>query len=552
MAREKDKERVSVKCAYCDRDYTVSYGQYRRKGKENHKWKCRKCAMELMSDEDKAKRSKKIRNVLGDKSPEEKAEMTRKRLITIDNDEFRANKKAKVQKAWSNKSADDLKAISEKASANTTKVWANMDPEVKKKRLKKGIDALGNWYANLSPEEKMLRNKETSERLIEFWNKASPLYRIEHGRNSIKWRDDLTIEEIKEQIRKARAAVNPTKLEKKFQSIFESSGLTNIYKLVNEDIQYRNGVFHPWDFGIYDQNDQLVMLVDLDGVYYHGDICDYDGAHGLFISDEKRWVSIPDGAKVCIIYEKNFDTSYKYMLDMLNLSYEGYLNYRFKMLRKIPFPTPFYNEKDLVKSFNDLECVDKNEKDYKIITDQRRLGMNLIYNFHPSIWNDIEPYWWDDEWLMEHLRSNQIYHSHQNPNKLLIGFHRDIITPLAYKLIIDKYVDGNSILNLNGDPSLTLAIAATHKQHAGTMSPETDRMVQFLIDKFKVENFITDRYDTIIAHIQNDNEAKEIMQNYQCPNYIFLINDTEMEVIDIIINRSYFSTGNLNVVKIRR
>ena len=541
MAREKEKERVSVKCAYCGSDYTVSYAQYRRNGKD-HKWKCRRCAMVLMSDEDKAKRSKKIVKALGDKSPEEKAEMTRKRLITIDNDEFRAMKKAAVQKAWSNKSAESLKAISDKASANTTNLWANMDPEVRKRRLKKMHDGFDDWYANLSPEEKRSYRELTKMRSINYWSNVSVEERIAHGKKSSRWWNSLSDEERSEFIRNNPSISRMSKLTDEFIKRMKSSKY-----IIHTEVVTGDTLKHTWDIGIYD-GDELVMLIDIDGRFFHGDSCDYSSASVKV--DESRWLSIPPNTRYFILYEDKFDECMNQIYSILDMSYNEFIEYKFKTLKGIPFPTPRYSDKELLISWVMLKKFrNKPTMGLSTIVD---FGRRLLNHFHPSIWNDIEPNWHDEKWLMDHLISNQIYHSYLNTNKLLIGFHRDVLSPALCKAVISKHVPDKVVFNPVGDPSILLGVISLGKKFVGPLTPETTRMVEFILENDEANVSLEGDYDCIVARTHNDEDIDYIIKHYQCANYLFITNNTNREVIDQIFDNSYFTGSILNVVKIRR
>ena len=181
--------------------------------------------------------------------------------------------------------------------------WKNLDDE---KRIKYN-NKKKEWWDNLSDKEKKVHLEKSN-----WYSSLSDEEKAEHIIKSIKPFNDMTPEEKEAYVQKQRdiwnSLSNETKmsriknilsssknginnLSKKFEDTFNSSHLVNYY-YIKPEIMLSNETFHSWDYGIYDKSsNQLTMVVDLDGEYFHADNCDYDGIHSNEEYDEKRSLS---------------------------------------------------------------------------------------------------------------------------------------------------------------------------------------------------------------------------------------------------------------------
>ena len=70
------------------------------------------------------------------------------------------------------------------------------------------------------------------------------------------------------------------RFEYKFYSLFGDK-----YYLKSEYVEILNNHLHPWDYAMFDLNNELAMLIDLNGLFYHADNCDYNGIQSHEIGD---------------------------------------------------------------------------------------------------------------------------------------------------------------------------------------------------------------------------------------------------------------------------
>lgn len=554
--RLKDKERVPVRCDTCGLEFTVSYAQIKKRGPD-YKWHCRRCTMNNMSDEDKARRSDKIKDALGNKTAEEKASMTAKRMETISTPEFKKMLREKIQQCWENKSEEELKRISNRASENTQRIWNTMNSEEKERRVSLWNNGAKEWRESLTDEEKEILRQQNSQRLKEYWAKVSEEKRIKHGQKSRDWYNTLTPEEKKLYIHKRISpSANHNKLSEKFESYLH-------YYHIKFEAEYEiscNGNKHIWDYLLYSDNKPNI-LVDLDGVFYHADNCDYDGVHSREDYDMIRGLTVPDGIKWAFIQEKDFDNGFEYIIDIMNLSYDEFIQKRFNEYRTIPFPSPNYTNLDLLRSYNQLIALNPNDPYYRCMNVYTRIGNMIVSHFHQSLFTPLLKYWNDDTALKDLISKHILIHSYLNKNKILQGFKLidtslSFISPGLAKMIINKYLNEfDEIFNpCNHYSEILLAAVSMNKRYVGIETDEVRRneigkMIEFLNKygiKFNVSILTDDNefHDCIFTWVDSDEEIETYLNHYQCNTYIFATgNDTKFEHDEVT---------NFKIIKVKK
>lgn len=545
-----------------------------------------------MSEEDHAKFVQSHKDVWKNKSKEEMekfSQLKREQYQSLSEEEKRIyversrinwpNVKDKISEAhsrWLSNMSDDER----KEFANLTKQrWDNMSEEERKDFIGKMHEWQNNpsdekyiewklkrkqWYDNLSEDKKNEYNKKVSDGLIRYWSNASDEDKRNHS-NKIKeaWKnmdDDKKInrslkisnsekdtwrnlsKEEKYSLLKNKGIVKKISgLNKKFESYWNKSGLSDKYHIVPEYLIILNQLIsHRWDFAIFDYSDNLVCLVDLDGAYFHADICDYTGIKSKLFYDESRSMTIPNGVMHIIIQELNFDKCFDEFLLMMNIGFHNYNEYLFQIFRSIPFPIPQYSIMELLRSYDNLDKLNLEYNYYHLIEYNSRLGDRLIYHFHPSIWmniydDKISPYeaWNNDDILRKLINDNIIYQTHLNKNKILQGFNICDVAPLKYfisagqwKLILYKYWD-DDIYNINSDPNLLLACITLKRNCYGEYQNDTLKMVEFL-NKYGIQYNIQCEYNNnIVAHVRDDDEMNDILSRYDPDKYLFVLDNTD-------------------------
>lgn len=441
--------------------------------------------------------------------------------------------------------------------------WDNLPEEIKTKRAEYLNNKKDEWWENLPDTEKdrwKLLGKNLSKHQQDWWNNLPDTEKERQSLIHKQWWDNLPNESKESFVRKRILAANGhNKFHQKFEKSFMESELVNYFYFRNEHVLTNNGRRHSWDYGIFDQDGELVAVVDLDGAYYHADICDYDGVHSKLEYDMRRGLSVKGDVIICIINENMFDATFDIMVKSLMIKYDDYVNKTFDMLRAMPFPYPYYTDKELLDSFNKLQTLDPNSKYYNDISINNRMGDRMIYHFHHSIWHNkvndkISPYdaWCNDDMLMDMIKDKYIYHPYINANKLLIGFNVynkaqkvDILSAAKAKIIISKYLsEYDTIFNpLNDYSEIMLGAISLGKKYifndkSETRLLESKRMVEFL-NKYKIKTNIEFRnnhdgeypclftFITCIDINQSDNLIYEYLERYKCKRYVFIVDHTD-------------------------
>ena len=537
------------------------------------------------SKERQEEHRQKMRAIEAAKTPEQKAEENRKNSLGLKrhwktvSTEAKTKRTRPMQKAIKSK-IDSMSEAEQKAFYKNR--YNNWSDESKRVNAERGRVSITKYNASLTDEEKL----ERVNHMNEYMNSLPKKERRAIARKAHQWYHNLDLKGKMEYVQSKRDFWNNkpieerkieirTKLSKskvnnkfcqRFEELFNNSILNDYFYFVPE-VVIGDDVLHSWDYGIYDQNGTLVAVVDLDGEFYHADVCDYDGIHSQEEYDERRGLTIPVNVKYCIINERNIDACFHFMLDMLMMTYQGYQDYLFKLYRAMPFPEPKYYEIKLIKSYRTLQRMDCNDKYHRSMSINPRLGDMLIYQYHPSIWHQalpgkISPYdaWYDDNVLKQHIEDHILYHTHLNKNKILQGF---VISPTAprirfmsggrAKMIINRYLsDYDTIFDPNiGYGGRMLGTVSTGKKYVGICADEvlirenTD-MIEFIKQYFGIDvviNSDSTEYPCMFTEVANDDQITEYLSTYKCGRYVFITDSTEL-YSDYVVE--IYSDGQIN------
>ena len=603
-------KRVTVKCSKCGREYQASMSNYKKRLKNGKPLYCHECG----KIEAAKAHSEKYHNM----TPEEKEKWSKahsagqkKRYSKMTEEEKKASVKTMragldkwkenlTEEGWEEfkkKALEGKKNMSKEAydkmianmSAGRMKYLDSLDEEgLAKQReyVESAHKASKEWWKNLSTEERQRRLDELHE-------------------NADNWRSKLTEEELKLHTAAANKALKELHKDKEWHSIFSDNVKKGLGKMSMEDKirQHKKmimnspasnslhqkfeaafnehklhkysyfvpevlpgaEVFHFWDYSIYDQNGELVAVVDLDGAFYHADVCDYNGLHSQEEYDERRGLSVPNNVIPIIINENNFDGTFSHMLKLLSMTINEYADYMFHIYRSMPFPEPKYSDKELIRSYDSIVRMDCNDKYHQDLSINPRLGDRLIYHYHPSIWHQalpgkISPYdaWYDDDVLKQHIRDHLLYHSHLNKNKILQGFAVSPIAPRIRfisggkaKMIVNRYLsDYDTIFDPNmGYGGRMLGVVSLDKKYMGickddVLFKENINMIEFIQEHYAIDGRINPsgtEYPCMFTEVENDNEITEYLSTYKCSKYLFVTLGTEkykQHQIDYIESRS--------------
>lgn len=495
---------------------------------------------EALSDEEKRQRVMYMNECNKRKSDEERMNIyikSHKWYHELSDEE--KLKYAESKKEWWNNLPDDEK---EKHSSRIKQWWDNLPTESKESYINKHRE----WWDKLPASDKELYSSNKKE-----WYNNLP--DTEKGRwmllgqnlsnHQKEWYKNLPKYSKESLIRKMlMAGSGHNKLHQLFEKTFMESNELKYFYYMPEYPTTNNGVTHCWDYGIFDENTNIIAVVDLDGEYYHADSCDYDGMHSKLEYDFKRGLSIPNNIHHFIIYENNFRNSFKELAELIQLPYDKYIQHRFDELRSQPFPYPSYTDMDLIKSFNKLQRMNTNDKYHKSMSLNTRIGDRIIYNFHHSIYDSIYNKWNDDKRLMDYIKSGIIYHTNLNRNKLLIGFNMVPFSAAKAKMIINKYLaEYDEIFNpFNEYSGIMLGSIACGKRYTGydisvSRINEANNIINFL-KKYKI-NFNanvgmynpTVTFQCLFTCIRNSNDEliTDCISIFKCEKYVFVLDRTD-------------------------
>ena len=516
---------------------------------------------------------------------------------------------------YDNLSDAEVLARNNKLNSDLRKWWKELDEDTKIGKIIYLNDAKNEWWNNLSDEEKYEHYKPIIESLYyahekwwnelpdtekdvlndklisehkRWWDNLPDNERKEFGNKSSEWwhklpnsdqeriinnhKDYWNLMPISSKEAFIKKILSSARGKNKFHQLFESrfNNLESSYKLIEEYPISSNGVTHCWDYAIFRDN-ELCMLIDLDGVYFHADDRDYDGMHSKLEYDEKRGLS-SQNIPICIIYEQDFDKSFAYMCSLLNLSYEEFIDKRLREYHNIPFPELYYFDVELIRSYNDLCKLNCDDKYHRNISLNTRVGDRLIQHFHPSIYHDkragkLSPYeaWQDDNMLRNMIEQGYLYHSYLNKNKILQGFNIyepaqrvSILSAGKAKMIMHRYLsEYDEVFNpFSGYGGVMLACIAMNKRYIGQDISEVHvreslSMLSFLKDNGVDMNAslsvadssqTTGTYQCLFANDMNDDLIDICIKNYKCERYVFIISNTEKyvnNIVEIMKGKSY-------------
>ena len=586
-----EKRRIGVKMHW------ASLSESERKRISEKRSKDRKNYLNNLSDEEM--------KIIGEKISRSKLEIN----SNMSDEEKAARKLAKQeerQRYWESLSDEDKDRIKHQLIHNANLFWKSLSDDEKNIMIKPMHDGYRKWRDNMSNEERLIWSEMRSKSAKEHWESLSDEQKeIIRNKRIEEWNrlsDYEKAELINRRLSKSNVNGNGNSFHNRFERSFSESYISTLYSL-RPEITLSNETIHTWDYGIYSKDsNELVMVVDLDGSYFHADNCDYDGIHSREEYDEKRSLSVPEGIKISIIQELNFSKSFeKIIKDLITKDYDEYINQIFTECRSMSFPYPKYSDVELMKSYNRLQKMNCNDKYHKDISLNTRVGDRLIQHFHPSIYHahvngKPSPYeaWSNDKLLKRVIQNRIIYQNYLNPSKILQGFNVSKTAPKVSvfsasraKILISKYLsDYDTIFDpFSGFSGRMLGTISLGKKYIGQDVSdihvrESNNMIEFLRDN----GINVDATVTQADILQSSGEypclftcppygLKEVWQgeitdsrscddwidicinNFKCSRYLFVVDNTERYkdyMVDIIINKSHFGLNKEYVIMIDR
>ena len=374
-----------------------------------------------------------------------------------------------------------------------------------------------------------------------------------------------------------RSAKHP-RTEKKIAEMLTNRGLDFI-----QQVRLGNRVF---DFMIVDKELNPLLLIDVDGIYYHGYLSDLPDK--VYRYDEER-ITYCDKIPFVVIFENELSEGIERVFRALDFNYSGFISDLFGWCIEFrPFPYPNYSETILKNSWNKL-C------EYEHFNRTGDFGQKLIKQFHPSIYScsrngklsPIEGFN-NDAILMECIRNRFIYQNVLDPSTIANGLNLSGLAPTISlfmpgkaKQLILKYLNQyNQIFDpFSGYSGRMLGTIASGKEYIGqdcneTTITESEDLAKFLdihpILSVQDSTKTTGKYECLFTcppYNLKENWGQEIenhscnewidicLRNYDCQTYLFVVDKTEKYkdfVVETINNNSHLAKSSEQVVLIHK
>ena len=372
-------------------------------------------------------------------------------------------------------------------------------------------------------------------------------------------------------------------------------GMTSPEKKLNEFLK-NNGFDYKYqyecngkcfDFAIF-KNNELSILVEIDGEYFHGLLYDCDGKLVRGDRDCERFSKCPEGVKLIVCDSLKVEDCFSEILRVFDIDYEKWIQ---EIIDDLPKEFPYYEYSDdrMKKDYEKL-CT------YKDIKKNSRLGDSIISNFHKSIYDahigtkpSPKEAWSDKELLDKCVRNRFIYSSNLSSHSILQGFNVCKIAPkvsvfsapLARRLIQIYLNDYSEIFDpFSGFSGRMLGACSLDKSYIGQdinkdHLEESKQIAEFLGLKnvsLRVQNILEDsgEYECLFTcppyggkehwNIKNDLIEKtcdkwvdECLNRFKCKTYLFVVDETEKYrdyIVEDINNNSHFGNNKEYVIKI--
>ena len=376
------------------------------------------------------------------------------------------------------------------------------------------------------------------------------------------------------------------------KALGHTSNMTKPEKKLNEFLTNRKFNFQysyvcngkNFDFAIFNNKNKLQILIEIDGLYYHGLTEDSNGKHVRGDTDHERFSKVQEGVKFIVCDENELEECFTEILKVYDIDYSEWLN---TILQNMPteFPYHEYDDKRLMTDWNHLQHWDWNP--------HSRVGISIVNNYHKHIWqsrvgNNLSPVecWQNKELLMQAIKNRVIYSSTLSSHAIAAGFNIckiapkvSVFNPMLAKHIVKSYLsDYETVFDpFSGFSGRMLGTCACDKKYIGQDINEIHvKESNEIIDKLKLNAVIlqkdifesTGEYDCLftcspycLKEIWNEHETNkscdewidECLKRFKCKRYVFVVDKTEKykdKIVEEISNKSHFSNATEYIIVI--
>ena len=387
-------------------------------------------------------------------------------------------------------------------------------------------------------------------------------------------------------------ALSPTQIpELKKKILGNANNMTRGEKKVYEFLKNRKFEFEygyelngkSFDFAVFNDT-ELKLLIEIDGIYYHGLSEDSNGKHVRGENDCERFSKVPENVKYIVCDDNNIEKCFDEITKVYDMDYEDWVK---SIIGDLPkeFPYPKYTKERLEKDWKHLQEWKWNKNSY--------VGSSIVRHFHESIWearvgNNISPVecWNNKELLEKTVRNRMIYSSRLSSQCIVDGFNVSkiapkvsVFNPMLAKYLIKTYLNEFSEVfdPFSGFSGRMLGCCALGKKYIGQdinmkHVNESSQIIDYLNLNASVKNkdiFIDQgKYECLftcppynLKEIWNEKETNytcdmwiaQCITRYDCKKYLFVVDSTERYkdyIVDEITNSSHFGTKKEYIVLI--
>lgn len=377
------------------------------------------------------------------------------------------------------------------------------------------------------------------------------------------------------QNRKTKNTGYISSVEKKFAEFLTNRGFSFKY---DYDVNGKH-----FDFAVFKDND-LEVLVEIDGEYNHGLVSDYDGKLVRGDNDHTRFIKVPDGVKYLVCDSSNIEQCIAELVNIFGMGYDVWIDTIIKSLSK-SFPYPSYTKK---RMDNDYLHLSK----YTYIKGQY-LGMSIIRHYHPSIWRSRvannptpEEAWNDVALLTKCVKNRFIYSSSLSSQSIADGFNVckiapkvSVFNPSIARRLVDTYLKQyNTVFDpFSGFSGRMLGVCSLDKHYIGSDINETSvSESNRIINDFGLNASVTisdvisssgdyeclftcppyslkETWGSPIVDKTCDEWIDICLKNFKCKTYMFVVDETtkySQYVVEELKNQSHLSNNTEKVILI--
>ena len=379
----------------------------------------------------------------------------------------------------------------------------------------------------------------------------------------------------------------------KLKALSYSSKMTTPEKKLFEFLKNRKFQFQygyelngkSFDFAIFN-NGELKLLIEIDGIYYHGLSEDSNSKHVRSENNCERFSKVPEGVKYIVCDEDNIENCFSEIVKVYDMDYDEWIKSIISDLPK-EFPYPKYTKERLAKDWKHLQEWEWNKNSY--------VGSSIVRHFHESIWEahvgkNISPVecWNNKELLEKTVRNRMIYSSRLSSQSIVDGFNVSkivpkvsVFNPMLAKYLIKTYLDEFSEVfdPFSGFSGRMLGCCALGKKYVGQDINtkhviESNRIIDYLRlnASVKEQDIFIDHgnYECLftcppygLKEIWNENETNytcdmwiaQCITRYDCKKYLFVVDSSEQYkdyIIGEITNSSHFGNRKEYIILITK